>query len=454
VKGMKKIFLVFVIGMLIISGFSVSAINEIKQVTKEDDEYDMVIISPNQFYIIAQKLINHKNNHDVPTTFKSTQSIYKEYNGRDEPEDIKLFIKDAIETWDVNYVLLLGGRSMFYPKWHVPIRYIVLDDGTGYSTLFSDLYYSDVYNDIGEFEDWDSNGDGIFAEWGKDNLDLHPDVCIGRLPCRNMIEASIVVQKIIDYENTAYGQEWFNKLILVGGDSFPSYPGYEGEETCDFAAEYMDDFEKIKLYTSTGTLTGPEDITKVINNGCGFLFTRAKGGQDRLRVNLPEGDELIVFHNKYVKNYNNKDMYPVCILGECIHAKFDVALLNYFKFLKGEPNYFAQDCIYECLAWSLVKKNGGGAIAVLSNTNICYGNSGDANENGIPDDVESFGGRLATEVLRLYGEEGYRVLGEIHYQTVEDYVSAFGVSTNKYHCKSVLDWILIGDPSLRIGGYD
>ena len=70
-------------------------------------------------------------------------------------------------------------------------------------------------------------------------------------------------------------------------------------------------------------------------NGCGFIFTRAKGGQDRLRVNFPEGEEFIVFHNKYVRNYKNKDMYPVCILGECIHAKIDVALLNIFKYLKN-----------------------------------------------------------------------------------------------------------------------
>jgi hypothetical protein len=146
-------------------------------------------------------------------------------------------------------------------------------------------------------------------------------------------------------------------------------------------------------------------------------------------------------------------MYPVCILGECIHAKIDVALLNIFKYLKGEPNYFKQDCIFECLAWSLLNKNNGGAIAVLTNTNICYGTSGDTNGNGIPDDAESFGGRLAVEVLRLYGEEEIKILGQIHYQTVEDYVSDFPVSSNKYHCKSVLEWILIGDPSLKIGGY-
>ena len=46
-----------------------------------------------------------------------------------------------------------------------------------------------------------------------------------------------------------------------------------------------------------------------------------------------------------------------------------------------------------------------------------------------------------------------KILGNIHLKTIEDYVSNFPVSTNKIDCKTVLDWILIGDPSLRIGGY-
>ena len=451
---MKKVILIFVAGILILNGLGVSAIGEFEFFSKKNDQYDMVIIAPINFYLPVQKLINHKDSHNIQTIFKSTQSIYKQYNGRDKAESIKLFIKDAIEEWHVTYVLLMGGRSNLYPRWHVPVRYVLLDDNTNrYSTFFSDYYYADIYKNGDEFDDWDSNEDDIIAEWGKDKLDLHPDVCVGRLPCRNILDARVVVQKIIDYENKAYGQEWFNKLVLVGGDTFNQSSGYEGEETCDYAAGFMDDFEIIKLYTSTGNLTSPDDLTNAINNGCGFLFTRAKGGQDRMRVNFPEGEEFVVLYNKYVKNYKNKDMYPVCVLGECIHAKIDVALLNYFKFQNGEPNYFLQDCIYDCIAWKLVKKNNGGAIAVFSNTNICYGTSGDINANGIPDDAESFGGKLAVDVLRLYGKEGIEKLGQIHFRALEDYVTDFPVSTNKFHCKSMLEWILIGDPSLKIGGY-
>ena len=243
-------------------------------------------------------------------------------------------------------------------------------------------------------------------------------------------------------------------MIAVGGDSFPDYPGYEGEDTCEVAISYMDGFEINRLYTSTGALTSKNDLINAINQGCGFIMTRGKGGQDRLRMVNIDGTEVIALSNRYIPKLRNKNMYPICVLGECIHGKFDVSILNILKLLKKEPNYFTQDCILECIAWRLVNKLNGGAIAVLTNTNICFGDMGDSNQNGIPDDAERFGGLLAVEVFRLYGEEKMRILGEIHFQTIEDYVSNFPVSTNKYDCKSVQEWTLIGDPSLRIGGYE
>ncbi|NIM97229.1 MAG: hypothetical protein GTO24_03805, partial [candidate division Zixibacteria bacterium] len=64
-----------------------------------------------------QPLIAHKNSRGVQTVLKTTEEIYAEYVGRDEPEKIKYFIKDAIETWGVDYVLLVGGAAL------VPGRY-------------------------------------------------------------------------------------------------------------------------------------------------------------------------------------------------------------------------------------------------------------------------------------------------------------------------------------------
>ena len=64
------------------------------------DEYDLVIIAPSKFEQALQPLIEHKNSKEMNTTLKTTEEIYAEYtDGRDEQENIKLYIKDAIEGY-------------------------------------------------------------------------------------------------------------------------------------------------------------------------------------------------------------------------------------------------------------------------------------------------------------------------------------------------------------------
>ncbi len=205
--------------------------------------YDLVIITPEKFSIEVQRLVDHKINMGVPTVLKTTEEIYAEYTGYDKPEQIKYFIKDALETWGVTYVLLFGGlKSNVIAKakddvnqgsksWYLPIRYSnfqwdgdesynFTSDEPGY---ISDLYFADIYKEGGVFDDWDSNGNHVFAEWSgelRDELDLYPDVAYGRLACRNIREAKTVVDKIINYEKEPADPSWFNDIIVISGDGF------------------------------------------------------------------------------------------------------------------------------------------------------------------------------------------------------------------------------------------
>lgn len=209
--------------------------------------YDLVIIAPPDFSTPLQSLVDHKNAHDIQTLLKTTEEIYAEYSGVDNPEKIKYFIKDAIEKWGITYVLLVGGlKSPFLAKprddpnqgtrdWHVPVRYNNLYDNPEHPLsedtihdpgVISDLYYADIYKEGGLFEDWDPNGDGIFAAWsrpGTENdtgLDLYPDVYLGRLACRNRREVENLVEKIITYESQPADPSWFNKIVVISGDGF------------------------------------------------------------------------------------------------------------------------------------------------------------------------------------------------------------------------------------------
>ena len=208
---------------------------------------NLVIIAPKKFAQALQPLIDHKNNIGVTTFLKTTEDIYAEYHGVDKPEQIKYFIKDAIETEGITSVLLVGGlRNVVLSKprdnpnegskgWYLPVRYTNLFDNPKFPLetpvyydpgVISDLYYADIYGPNGTFSSWDPNGDGVFAAWGKPGvsndtgIDMYPDVALGRLPCTSVAEVRTVVKKIITYETTTNGSAWFNKMTVVSGDGF------------------------------------------------------------------------------------------------------------------------------------------------------------------------------------------------------------------------------------------
>ena len=178
---------------------------------KNNDEkrniFDLLVLTPKEFYNTLQPLKTHKEKHDVKTKIVTLDKVYEEmfWHGRDKPEKIKYFIKKAYEEWGIRYVMLVGD----YRK--IPVRYVYNDEPWGgypEPCYISELYYADLYDKNKSFSSWDMNNNGVFGEWrGEEaqdkNIDLRPDVYVGRLACINKAEVEIMVDKIITYENTA-----------------------------------------------------------------------------------------------------------------------------------------------------------------------------------------------------------------------------------------------------------
>ncbi len=456
---------------------------------------DLVIICPRQFIRPLERLADHKNSLGICTKIVTLDEIYNQYSGFDRPEQIKYFIKDAVENWGTSYVLLVGGlKSHLVGKprdnintgtrdWYVPVRYSnIWDLGSVYDPGFiSDLYYADIYDGSGQFCSWDSWNDGVYGGWANpatigdpfyptDEIDFYPDIYLGRLPCRNIFEVRTMVRKIIAYEMKSADQTWFNKMVVVGGDPYDDQgTNYaEGELIGEKALSYMSGFEQLKLFASYRN-TNPEltpithNIVREINKGCGFLFFDGHGGPSWWNTFwLGEFEALIknggitVYQFPQLQNWR---ALPVCIIGGCHINQFNVSLMltmsdwrnAHFMWSNGAP-------IPECWGWSLTVKPTGGTIATIGNTALGYeagGEVGDLDGDTLnePDCVEALCGYLETQFFKQYGKNHIDILGKLWCNALREYLQIYPGMENLSDAKTIEQWVLFGDPSLRIGGY-
>jgi hypothetical protein len=442
------------------------------------DDYKLVIIAPKDFSTALQPLVNHKISKGVTTKLVTRDdicdSVYFTAEGRDCAEEMKYFIKNAFDQWGTKYILLVGGRNggIMEEKWWVPVRYTNLDDGANYEGGYlSDLYFADLYDAGGNFSSWDSNNNGIFAEWnsnGKDIIDMYPDISIGRLACINVNEVKILVNKIITYETTTAGKEWFKKMVVVGGDSAPieGDPYYEGEEENKLALEYMTGFDGVRLWTSNGNFTGPQDVIDGISAGCGFLFFDGHGNPKGWSTHPPNNESAWISGLKVddMPNLKNGAQLPVTVCGGCHNGQFNTSYLNIIKgILQDGLKYFAykdslgkfwyNDWIPECWAWKLISVKNGGSIATMAYTGLDWFAEGDYNDDGIPDCNQRLAGYTNTQFFKNYGVNNMTILGQAHSQALIDYLNAYPPMQEKLDCKTVQEFVLLGDPSLLIGGY-
>ncbi|MEM0493198.1 MAG: C25 family cysteine peptidase [Candidatus Thermoplasmatota archaeon] len=423
--------------------------------------YKLLIITPALFYNELKRLQDHKDSTGLPTMIVNLSEIYNQFKdeGRDNAERIKYYIKYAIEEYNIQYVLLVGGRSSPF-SWYLPVRYVHMED-TWESSYISDLYYADIYDANGSFCSWDSDNDGIYGEWYINStaddvhIDLYPDVALGRLACRSRYEVSIMVDKIISYEKGRLDQcndSWFKRFLVVAGDTYPehinpNWSGYEGEYYGDRAIENMSGFIPTRLYTSDGSFSSKTDVINAFNNGYGFVYFVGHGSPKTWGNHPPDSED-------FVKGLLVNDMWrlrngyrlPVCVVSGCHNCQFDVDLLKFFN----KTTRYRQEALYECWGWRMTTQRRGGSIATVGCTALGY----------TKEDKQSFkGGLNEIEVLffNVYDKSNMTTLGDVFNEAITMYLDTYPVNTSTPGCgdswidaKVVQSWVLLGDPSLRI----
>ena len=458
------------------------------------DSWDLLVLTHSRkpgwaFLGSLRALVHHKNKTGMPTILLTLDAnvdctknskagicgndmlkkgIYEipELRGWDHPEIIKKAIEFAKRKWRIKYVMLVGDSDCF------PVRYIKIYDLGHHGHRFepSDLYYADLYNARGSFDNWDYDGDHLYGEaqanfpysyddLNQDRIDLIPDVAVGRVPASNNLELSIYIQKVIKYEKTA-ASDWFKRALLVAGNVDEAIK--TNDEIGNMLTSKSFDLNKQYYDQVWPITTGAQryDIIKhAMDQGVGFVHYNGHG------YGASSGKNGGGWHGWYeyreIPKLINRNRLPIIFSAACETAIFhfgqfgpyfakqgyayDDTIINPHKYRWAPEPISLSPKIYDrdSLAEHFLVKGPQGAIAFIGS----YG--------GV-----QISGELSKYFFQAY-TSGIHVLGDVWNKAIEQFKinyidNKLGFPGDSWYTfaktRHIHKMLLFGDPSLRIGG--
>jgi hypothetical protein len=297
-----------------------------------DDPRIMLLILSHQDYLNALKpLKQHKDYSALPSYVISWQSVDLAYHswGRDTPERIKKAIAAHEANAGTLYVMLVGDANRF------PMRYTITDREESnhrahWAFYSADLYYADLYEaDNSTFESWDANDDDYFGELhgeqitgvvNVDQVELDPDVAVGRVPASSAAEVTTYVNKVINYENNAYKSAWAKKAILIATTDWDAY-ACKTKDDIHTNSLTPAGYTTSKLYQTGNpcSVTNPPtsaNINNLLNQGAGFINYIGHGSSSGWSI---PGDNYVTAD---LAGLTNQDMLPIAASAGCDTARY------------------------------------------------------------------------------------------------------------------------------------
>lgn len=454
VMKLKTLSLVAVFCLLTIVAFPLNALAQ---------QYDLLIIAPDKFIDELQPLKQFKDATERPTLLVSLSDVEKKDFGvvRDDPEQIKRFIAECEQSFGIKYVMLAGDSDTF------PVRYCkAYKTEWGNKYYPSDLYYMDLYDENGYFDDWDGNGNNIIGEMdftgGKDlskvnidNINMYPDIAVARVPASSETEISAYVNKVISYEQQVPAT-WFNNALLVvdGGES-----PFGVESKMDGIVPYLSGFNVEKFYHDNFPYNILNDtqrthaINAAINSGVGFINYLGHGHR-------------LTWQGWYLSSdiaalTNNSGMLPIVFATSCYTGRFHFS--HDFRYLDkngvdwngssassstDHPEPMAvQPSKYdahgdESLAEHFLVKSATGAVGYIGFASRSEHGAWSSSTRGLsPYFFESY-------------DQGEENLGDLWKNALEKFITddVIPEAMGNYTFIHIHKAFLFGDPSLKVGG--
>ncbi|MCK4404078.1 MAG: hypothetical protein KAW02_03215 [candidate division Zixibacteria bacterium] len=132
----------------------------------------------------------------------TTDSEITSQPGGDLAEKIRNFLRYNYIPWGIEYVLLVGDYVT------IPMRYCY----PGGSEVPTDYYYADLSHP--DTASWDSDGDGVYGEYGQDSPDFLAEVSVGRIPTNNTSRITYTLNKLVAFEQDTGA--WKNQALHAG----------------------------------------------------------------------------------------------------------------------------------------------------------------------------------------------------------------------------------------------
>jgi len=183
--------------------------------------YDHVVVTTDSFVPQILPLCEWlETSAGMRDTVVLVEDVCVSFQGRDEQERLRNFIRYAYQSWSTTHVLLGGDVEI------VPCRRCFVDARVHHPLLYDsipcDLYYADLDGD------WDLDGDNLFGE-PEDSCDLYPDLFVSRLPATTIGAVDLLVGKLLIYLGNPEA-EYLDQVLLAG---FDVEIGIHGEVTME-----------------------------------------------------------------------------------------------------------------------------------------------------------------------------------------------------------------------------
>ena len=276
--------------------------------TLSPDNVKYTIITSENLKDNFQVLADWKTKKGVPAKIVTVSWITSNYPGADTQEKIRNFIRDAHDNWGTVWTLL-GGDTNIIPERKGYGEVEGAAAGVDVDYIPADLYYSDLDGN------WNADGDPTYGEV-DDNVDLYPDVFVGRAPVDSASETQLFVDKTLKYERDPPSGYQKSVLLLaerLDGDT----DGGIAKDVID--SNYIPDgFSVTKLYESSGNLNRTTAMNN-LNSGYGIVNHVGHANYSVLCVGLGSN----VLNRSDMDSLTNSPEYSVFYSIGCWSAAMD-----------------------------------------------------------------------------------------------------------------------------------